>query len=185
MNRFLIIMLFIMLPLVTSGSVVFGQTNTTPVLETTTQPSPPPVIDASTATGAGIAGAGALIAIVKQVLDQRKNTRRDRTTDEDAGRFIILISKFYQAKYLYPKMTDREILDLPISNNPMSKQTLGQAITAEAELWSIGNQQYWNIPSPQMSVPTLTTVEAVKGSTAGPTTQPPPPGNVTTSQETT
>lgn len=118
-------------------------------------------LDTTTIAAVGGTAAG-IVAVVKGLLDQRLNSKRDRTTDVDAGRFIILISKLYQAKYLYPHMTDKEILDLPISNNPMSKMTLGQAITSEAELWANGNQQYWGTPSPQMSVPTMTTVDAVK-----------------------
>ena len=140
-------------------------------------------VDPTIITAAAGGGAAGVIAIVKQLLDQRKNTARDRTTDADAGRFIILVSKLMQAQYLYPYMTVKEILDLPISNNPMSRQTLGQAITAEAELWSVGNQQYWGIPSPQMSVPTATTVEAIKSSTAAPSTQPPPPTNKPPAQQ--
>jgi len=136
----------------------FGQQTTTAV---TTQ-EPQPAIGGGEIATVGIGTAAGLIAIVQGLLNQRKNTKRDRTTDVDAGRFIILISKFYQAKYLYPHMTDKEILDLPISNNPMSKLTLGNAITSEAELWANGNQQYWGIPSPQMSVPTMTTVDAIK-----------------------
>lgn len=140
----------------------------------TTATQTPPLIDATTGTALGAGGVAGVIAVVKQVLDQRKNTARDKSTDGASGTFFVLMSKYFQAKYLYPQMTDREILDLPISNNPMSKQTLGQAITTEADKWAVGNQQYWNIPSPQMAVPTLTTVEAVKGSTAAP---PPAPGN--------
>ena len=134
-------------------------------------------VDPATIATVGVGGAAGVIAIAKQLLDQRTNTKRDRSTDGDAGLFFSLLSKYFQAKYLYPHMTDKEILDLPISNNPMSKMTLGQAITSEADKWVAGNQQYWNIPMPQMSVPTATTVEAVKGSTAGPPTQPPPPAN--------
>ena len=98
-------------------------------------------LDTTTIAAAGGTAAG-VIAVVKGLLDQRLNSKRDKTTDVDAGRFIILVSKFYQAKYLYPHMTDKEILDLPISNNPMSKMTLGQAMTGEADLWANGNQQY-------------------------------------------
>ena len=165
----LIITLFLFTP------VYAQQTNET---ETSPQPANGNGVDPATIATVGVGGAAGAIAIVKQLLDQRKNTARDRTTDADAGRFIILVSKLMQAQYLYPYMTVKEILDLPISNNPMSRQTLGQAITAEAELWAVGNQQYWGIPSPQMSVPTATTVEAIKGSTAAPPTQPPPPGNI-------
>lgn len=118
-------------------------------------------IDAATATaGAGIVAGG--IAVVKQILDQKTNKKRDRTTDIDAGRFIILMSKFYQAKKLYPHMTDAELLDLPVSNNPFATQTFGQAMTAEADMWADGNTVYWGAPKPNMSVPSATTVNAVK-----------------------
>ena len=118
-------------------------------------------IDAATATaGAGIVAGG--IAVVKQMLDQKTNKKRDRTTDIDAGRFIILMSKFYQAKKLYPHMSDSELLDLPVSNNPFATQTFGQAMTAEADLWADGNTVYWGAPKPNMSVPTATTVNAIK-----------------------
>ena len=136
-------------------------------------------VDPTTVATVGGGVAVGAIAIAKQLLDQRKNTARDKSTDAYAGTFFSLLSKYFQAKYLYPHMTDKEILDLPISNNPMSKMTLGQAITAEADKWVTGNQQYWNIPMPQMGVPTMTTVEAIKGSTAAPSTQPPPPANKT------
>lgn len=165
-----------------AGHYVHGQEITTVATEDTgteTTPSQPNNnVPPEAVTGVGIAGAGAAIALAKQFLDQRTNKNRDKTTDKDTGRFIILMSKFYQAKYLYPEKTDKEILDLPISNNPMSKITIGQAITAEADLWADGNQAYWNIPKPNMSIPTATTVNAVKSSTAAPPTQPPPPGNV-------
>lgn len=134
-------------------------------------------VDPATVATVGVGGAAGVIAIVKQLVDQKTNTKRDKSTDGDAGLIFSLLSKYFQAKYLYPHMTDKEILDLPVSNNPMSKMTLGQAITSEADKWVSGNQQYWNIPMPQMSVPTTTTVEAVKGSTAAAaahsSTQPP------------
>lgn len=122
-------------------------------------------------TTVGVVGgtAASVAAIVKGVMDQKTNTKRDRTTDRDAGKFIALMSKFYQAKYMYPHKTDKEILDMPISNNPMSLMTLGQAITAEADRWNEGNQQYWNLPAIQMSVPTNTTIEAVKNKESYPT----------------
>lgn len=130
--------------------------------------------DATTA-GLGVAGAGVGLTLLKQFLDQRKNTTRDRTTDKDAGYMFALISKWVQLKGLYPHMTDKQLFDLPISNNPYSTMTLGQAITTEAEKWVTGNQQYWNVPMPVMSVPTLTTVEAVKGSSIAPPAPPPAP----------
>ena len=131
-------------------------------------------IDATTVvSGVGVVGAG--IAVAKQLLDQKTNKKRDRTTDGDAGRFIILQSKFYQAKKLYPELSDSELLDLPVSNNPFATQTFGQAFTTEADLWADGNASYWGFPKPNMSVPTRTTVDAVKASTAAPPTQPPLP----------
>lgn len=143
--------------------------------QTTTTPPPPaapspPIIDATTGTAVAAGGAAGIIAIVKQILDQRKNKEIDKSTDRDVGVFVILISKFYQAKYLYPHMSDKQILDLPISNNPMSSKTLGQAITEEADAWAQFNQQYWNIPSPQMSVPSATTVNAVSTAKVEPNT---------------
>ena len=125
-------------------------------------------VDAATVTAAGGAVVGG-IAVLKQIFNQRLNTKRDKTTDKDTGKFFALISKFYQAKYMYPHMTDKEILDLPISNNPMSKMTLGQSITAEADLWNEGNQQYWNLPAIQMAVPTNTTIQAIKSKESYPT----------------
>ena len=118
-------------------------------------------IDTATVTsGVGIAGAGVILA--KQLLDQHTNKKRDRTTDISAGRFIILQAKFYQAKKLYPHMTDSELLDLPVSNNPFATQTFGQAFTTEAELWADGNTTYWGAVKPNMSVPSATTVNAIK-----------------------
>lgn len=134
-------------------------------------------VDPATVATVGVGGAAGAIAIVKQLMDQKTNAKRDRTTDGDAGYMFALISKWVQLKGLYPQMTDKEILDLPITNNPYSRMTLGQAITGEADKWVQGNQQYWNIPMPQMGVPTTTTVEAVKGLTAVSSTQPPPPAN--------
>lgn len=160
---------------------VFGQnvattaTTPTPTTTLTTEGSnnggggvDPTVVTA--AAGGGVAG---VVAIAKQLLDQRKNTARDRTTDKDAGYMFALISKWIQLKKLYPHMTDKEILDLPISNNPYSSLNLGQAITAEADKWVTGNEQYWGISMPTMSVPTATTVEAVKGSSSASSTTPP------------
>lgn len=161
----------------TTIPTAYAQTNSTSTQTTVTGNNDG--VDPGTVAAIGVGGTASVIAIVKQWMDQKTNTKRDRTTDGDAGLFFSLLSKYFQAKYLYPHMTDKEILDLPISNNPMSKMTLGQAITAEADKWVSGNQQYWNIPMPQMSVPTQTTVEAVKSSTAAPSTQPPPPGNNT------
>ena len=148
----------------------FAQSNSTPITtqnpETSQQTDTP--VDAATVTAAGGLVVGG-IAAIKGILNQRLNTKRDKTTDKDSGKFFALISKFYQAKYMYPHMTDKEILDLPISPNPMSKMTLGNAITAEADLWNEGNQQYWNLPAIQMGVPTMTTVDAVKSKESYPT----------------
>lgn len=131
-------------------------------------------IDTTTAA-AGVGIAGAAVAVAKQFFDQKTNKKRDRTTDGDAGRFIILQSKFYQLKKLYPELSEAELLDLPVSNNPFATQTFGQAFTSEGDLWADGNTSYWGIPKPNMSVPTRTTLDAVKASTAAPPTQPPPP----------
>lgn len=125
-------------------------------------------VDAATVTAAGGAVVGG-IAVLKQIFNQRLNTKRDKITDKDTGKMFALISKFYQLKYMYPHMTDKEILDLPISPNPMSKLTLGNAITAEADLWNEGNQNYWGLPAINMGVPTGTTIQAIKSKDNYPT----------------
>jgi len=152
------------------------QTAGTPVTTTITQEPPQGVvIDPATATAIAGGSTAGVVAVVKSIFDQRGSKTRDKATDKDAGEMFALISKWVQCKKLYPNMTDSEILDLPISNNPYSNQTLGQAITGSADKWVEGNQTFWGIVPPKMSVPTTTTVEAVKQSTAAPPTQPPPP----------
>jgi len=164
-------------------SFASGQTDQagTPVTTTTTeitpqqqqqqqQPPPPPpqhpqsqgiTVEPAQATALGIGALTGAGALIKSVIDQRSSKTRDKATDKDAGEFFVLISKWIQCKKLYPGMTDTEILDLPISNNPYSAQTLGQAITERADKWVEGNQVFWKIPTPKMSVPTATTVAAI------------------------
>ena len=152
-------------------SFASGQTNQagTPVTTTTTEITPQQqqqqpqgiTVEPVQATALGIGALTGAGAIVKSVIDQRSSKTRDKATDKDAGEFFILISKWIQCKKLYPHMTDTEILDLPISNNPYSAQTLGQAITERADKWVEGNQAFWKIPTPKMSVPTATTVAAI------------------------
>ena len=150
-------------------------TTTSTTTEVTPQQPQGVVIDPATATAIAGGSTAGVVAVVKSIFDQRGSKTRDKATDKDAGEMFALISKWVQCKKLYPNMTDSEILDLPISNNPYSNQTLGQAITGSADKWVEGNQTFWGIVPPKMSVPTTTTVEAVKQSTTAPPTQPPPP----------
>lgn len=125
----------------------------------TTTPAPTPTV--STGLDAITLGAAG-ITLGKQFLDQRKNRKEDKGTDSDVGNFVIIINKIFQLAYLYPNLSFKQILDLPFTNNPMDKRTVGNALTEEANGWAVFNQQYWGLATPQMSVPTTTTLNAIE-----------------------
>ena len=106
--------------------------------------------------------AGVLGLYAKQQQNQKKNVKEDKGTDTDVGNTFAILARIFQTWYTYPNLTIREILDLPLTNNPLDKRTIGSALTDEANGWAIFNQQYWGVVTPTMmsSAPSPVVIKA-------------------------
>lgn len=98
------------------------------------------------------------LASKESEIAQLHKERQESEEQQDA--ILTSIYKIFTASSLYPNKSIKQILDLKAVNNPLEKSTLGEELAVNVNKKVRWSNQVYNIPMPNMSVPSEQVIEA-------------------------